>query len=155
MLSLACKQQLLRKFPDVKLSYDCLLHRKVSADLYFLIPKGPKAFLWITYYKRKCIALVLTLDAKGSIRKIEPVVLAFASKLALGTILYGTIFESNSSTCFCFEDFHWLEGRNIEDNTMSAKLEALGGLFSSLQRSRHAQITIGAPVITTDYKEII
>ena len=151
MLSLTDRQQLLRLFPDVKLSYDSVLHRKVSADLYYLIPKGPKSFLWITQYNRKNITLLLTVNHNGAIKKIVPVILAFANKLATGTILYGTLFNYKNNKCFCIEDLHWLEGRKIEDEPLHSKLNHLSYLFSLIQRSKHSQIIIGAPVMSQNY----
>lgn len=141
----------MRTFPDVKLSYDRLLHKKVSADLYFVVPKGPKAFIWITHFDHRNMALVLTLDAKGSIRKVDPVILAFSDRLAWGTILYGSLFEYNGHKCFSFEDMHWLEGMNVENETMDSKLERLVYMFKLMKRSAHAEIVIGSPVIESDY----
>lgn len=151
MLELERKRRLLRTFPDVKLSYDRLLHKKVSADLYFVVPKGPKAFIWITHFDHRNMALVLTLDAKGSIRKVDPVILAFSDRLAWGTILYGSLFEYNGHKCFSFEDMHWLEGMNVENETMDSKLERLVYMFKLMKRSAHAEIVIGSPVIESDY----
>jgi hypothetical protein len=132
MLDSESKRRLLRTFPDVKLSYDRLLHKKVSADLYFVIPKGPKAFIWITHFDRRNVALVLMLDAKGSIRKIEPVVLAFNDRLALGTVLYGSLM-------------------NVESESMDCKLERLVRVFELTKRSARAGIVLGSPVIESDY----
>ena len=53
MISSSEKKQILSRFPDVELPYDKILHKKVYADVYFLIPKGPKAFVWMTYWKGK------------------------------------------------------------------------------------------------------
>ncbi len=151
MLESESKRRLLRTFPDVKLSYDRLLHKKVSADLYFVIPKGPKAFVWITHFDHRNMALVLTLDTKGSIRKVDPVVLAFNDRLALGTILYGSLFEYDGHKCFAFEDMHWLEGTNVENETMESKLERLVRMFELMKRSARAGIVLGLPVIESSY----
>ena len=151
MLSPEDKQQLLKRFPDVKLSYDRLLHKKVSADIHFIIPKGPKAFLWITHLHQRNIALVLTLDSRGSIRQIQSIVLAFSDKLAHGTLLYGTLFDHANSRCFCFEDMHWLQGRDVEDLALSDKIRCLYSLFQLTQTSRHSQLTLGVPVMETTY----
>lgn len=119
--------------------------------MYFVIPKGPKAFVWITRFDNRNLALVLTLDAKGSIRKVDPVVLAFNDRLALGTILYGSLFEYDGHKCFSFEDMHWLEGMNVENETMESKLERLVRMFELTERSARAGIVLGSPVIESDY----
>ena len=155
MLDSESKRRLLRTFPDVKLSYDRLLHKKVSADLYFVIPKGPKAFVWITHFDNRNMALVLTLDSKGSIRKVDPVVLAFSDCLAFGTVLYGSLFEYDGHKCFSFEDMHWLEGMNVENETMESKLERLVHMFELTARSARAGIVLGSPVIESDYERAL
>ena len=153
MLGTESKYQLLRAFPDVKLSYDRLLHRKVSADLYFLIPKGPKAFVWITQFERRNMALVMTLDSKGAIRQLDPVTLAFNDNLALGTILYGSLFDYEGRKCFSVEDLHWIEGINVENESIGSKLERLVHMFKFIRRSPHAVIVLGLPIIETDYNK--
>ena len=155
MLSAESKQQLLRRFPDVKLSYDRSLHKKVSADMYFIIPKGPKAFLWITHLHHKNVALILTLGNRGSIRKIDRVVLAFNDRLSHGTLLYGTIFTHEGRNCFCFEDLHQLEGRCTEKLSLADKLTLLNTFFQFTKESRHSQTTIGVPVIEKSYKDAV
>ena len=55
MLDASEKKHILEGFPDVELSYENILHKKVYADLFIVIPKGKKSFLWITYYKDKKI----------------------------------------------------------------------------------------------------
>jgi len=123
--------------------------------MYFVIPKGPKAFVWITHFDNRNLALVLTLDAKGSIRKVDPVVLAFNDRLALGTILYGSLFEYDGHKCFSFEDMHWLEGMNVENETMESKLERLVRMFELTERSARAGVVLGSPVIESDYGRAI
>jgi len=40
-------EYILNKFPEINLSYDKILHRKVYSDLYFLIPKGKKGIFMV------------------------------------------------------------------------------------------------------------
>jgi len=71
--------------------------------------------------------------------------------LALGTILYGSLFEYDGHKCFSFEDMHWLEGMNVENETMESKLERLVRMFELTERSARAEIVLGSPVIESDY----
>ena len=64
MLTPHHKKTLIKKFPEVELSYDNILHRKVYANVYMIIPKGQKSFLWITYFENKNVAILLILDTK-------------------------------------------------------------------------------------------
>lgn len=154
MFPVSIKQSLLTRFPEVKLSYDRVLHRKVPADIYFIVPKGAKAFLWFTQYLRHNYALLLLLDSKGSIKKVESVFLAYDSTLSLGTVVYGTVFEYNNNKHFCLLDMHWIEGVNVETNTLIDKLDHFHNLFTKLPRSHHANLTVGLPVIHDNYYHI-
>ena len=71
MLTTLQKKILIQKFPEVELSYDNLLHRKVYANVYMVIPKGPKAFLWITYVEDKNVAILIILDNKDKIKTMD------------------------------------------------------------------------------------
>ena len=155
MLSSESKQQLLRRFPDVKLSYDRFLHKKVSADMYFIIPKGPKAFLWITHLHHKNVALILMLGKRGAIRQIDRVILGFNDRLSHGTLLYGTVFSHEGRSCFCFEDLHQLEGRCTEELPLEDKLLLMNTFFQLTKGSRHSQTTIGVPVIEKSYMDAV
>jgi len=79
------------------------------------------------------------------------VVLAFNDRLALGTILYGSLFEYDGHKCFSFEDMHWLEGMNVENETMNSKLERLVCMFQLMKRSARTEIVLGSPVIESSY----
>ena len=41
MFTREVKETVLKRFPKIELSYDKLLHNKVYADLFMIIPKGP------------------------------------------------------------------------------------------------------------------
>ena len=45
------KKKILKNFPNIELSYEKNLHKKVHADIYLTIPKGKKYFAWFTRYK--------------------------------------------------------------------------------------------------------
>ncbi len=66
------KKQLLNRFPSLELSYENVLHKKVSADLYMLIPKGQKSFAWFTYWKENNYCFILLLNDKNNICDIIP-----------------------------------------------------------------------------------
>ena len=63
MLTDDIRRTVLSRFPDIKLSYDKTLHNKVYADLFLIVPKGPKAFLWFTYVNNN-VAIILLLNKK-------------------------------------------------------------------------------------------
>ena len=57
-------QQILRNFPEIKLSYVKNLHKKVikPANIYIGIPKGKKFFVWFRTYKGKSHCFILEIE---------------------------------------------------------------------------------------------
>jgi len=54
------QEMLIKSFPnEIKFSYEKSTHKKVLSDLYTIIPKGRKYFVWFTHYNRKNICLFL------------------------------------------------------------------------------------------------
>ena len=68
MLTNDIRQNILKRFPKIELSYDKILHKKVYADLFMIIPKGPKAFLWFTYIEDKNVAILLLLNRESNVK---------------------------------------------------------------------------------------
>ena len=53
------KMQLFNRLPALELSYEPKLHKKVYSPLYYIIPKGPKALLWYTYWGEENVSLLI------------------------------------------------------------------------------------------------
>ena len=48
------KEKIITDFPITKLSYEKKIHKKVShTELFLIIPKGEKGFIWFRQYKGK------------------------------------------------------------------------------------------------------
>ena len=62
LLSQIEKRELIQRLPKFELSYDTILHKKVSADFYIIIPKGKKVLIWFTYFKNTNRCFMLELD---------------------------------------------------------------------------------------------
>ena len=62
LLSREEKTRLLARFPSLELSYENVLHRKVQADVYMLIPDGQKSFVWFSYWQDKNVCFVILLN---------------------------------------------------------------------------------------------
>ena len=55
-LSFDEQNDILKSFPStIKFSYEKRTHKKVLSDLYVIIPKGKKYFVWVTHRNRKNI----------------------------------------------------------------------------------------------------
>ena len=158
MLSKETQRVLLRRFPDIKLSYNKNINRKVYADYYILIPKGQKAILWFTYLHKKNCCFLLKLDYKGNIRGIEQYAMCFNTELSYGTVVYGTFIRSGMKNIFCCEDLHYYKGKHIEKKTPYEKLGVLQEFFtreiSQKTYGRHFLFPVLA-YMSTDYNTIV
>jgi len=125
------KKNFLNRFPDVELSYDNILHKKVYADLFMIIPKGQKAFLWITYYYGKNVSIIMHLNHRSNVIDLEICPMCFDNCLAYGTIIYGTLFKIGEKKCFCCEDLHMYKGMMVDRFALSKKLSLFKEMFKN------------------------
>jgi hypothetical protein len=112
------------RFPQIDLSYETDAHKKVLTNQYDLclsIPTGKKSFAWFTYRPGTAINTCYIADmkiAKFTEVQIEP----YEFKLALKTILYGTICELNGKKFFVMEDMFYYCGLPVRQMTYGDKL---------------------------------
>ena len=127
----------INKFPKIELSYETILHKKVQADLYILIPTGIKVFAWFTYYKNNNICVILHLNKYNNIIKVEETDLSYDKKLSYGTIIYGTYFIHNNMRYITCEDIFYYKGKNIYDiinnnkSTYMDRLKIIKNIFDN------------------------
>ena len=158
ILSREDKKQLLNRFPSLELSYENVLHKKVSADLYMLIPKGQKSFAWFTYWKENNYCFILLLNDKNNICDIIPYSFSFESKLSLGTVIYGTLFSNNNLTHFSCEDIFYYKGHDVSSSKFIDKLVILKEMFDNYitqEAFRADSLVLGLPIIKTNYDKAI
>ena len=178
MLTLDDKKQLLNNFPYVELSYEKdITHKKVQMQsstkqsstkqnsINMLIPKGPKAFIWFTYWNTKpvCITLPLMPNKKGiNVHNIQLRYASFSKDLSLCTIMYGTFLNEKNKLCFSCEDIFYYKGIPVFLNLDQRIL-----LICSLFRNREINslnalsidtliietLIIGLPIITSTFEE--
>ena len=175
-------EQLLKRFPKIELSYDKVLHNKVYNDdncnAYMLIPKGMKVYVWFTYLEDKNVCLVLSYDKeKKVLNQVYNYHCIFSSECALGTIMYGTLFDYNGIKHFTCEDIFYYKGINLNENNnnigtnftlfkkiniqktfFEKKLEILKHIFKNKHISQDytknkKSIIIGIPVICNTLEE--
>ena len=152
----------INKFPKIELSYETILHKKVQADLYILIPTGIKVFAWFTYYKNRNLCVILHLNKHNNIINVEETVLSYDKKLSYGTIIYGTYFVHNNMRYITCEDIYYYKGKNVYDiinNDKSAyidRLKIMKNIFDNELRqiAYNNKFTIlGLPFFTNSLKE--
>ena len=152
-------KQILKFFPKIKLSYEKILDKKVYirdyAQVYMLIPKGLKAFIWFTNDGEQNLAYLLKMDLRGKITDFEKLTLMFDDDLALGTILFGTIFHINGRRFFACENIFYYKGENIYFFDLKNKLTYLTEFFCDKYRQvtlSNGMITIGMGILKSTFE---
>jgi len=128
MLSQEEKQNILEEFPQIKLSYETITHKKVyKYNLLLAVPDGNKCFAWFTSYKDNMSCFILELDSKNrkQIRNIKIVNSCFSSSLCYGTIFYGTLFYHMNSPFFSIEDIFMYKGKNVYNLDINDKVSKI------------------------------
>ena len=151
-------KQILKFFPKIKLSYEKILDKKVYvqnyAQVYMLIPKGHKSYIWFTNDGEQNVAYLLKTDLRGNIIDFEKLTLMFEDDLALGTILYGTIFTVNKRRFFACENILYYKGENIVSLEFKNKLKYLTELFEVKYRQvalLNDMITMGMCILKSNF----
>ena len=92
------QQEIFSRFPNIKLSYEHITHKKVHTFNYMIaMPSGIKAFAWFSVYKDKRVCYILE---KQHIYIVN-VMASSQLNYGIGTIFYGTVL---TSTSFCIEE---------------------------------------------------
>lgn len=154
ILTESLKHQLMKRFPKVELSYDNILHKKIHAEYFVIIPRGPKAFMWLTYIGNKNVCVVLSLNHKGNVKAVDVYPMVFNKILSRGTVFYGTLFRTDMQLYFTFENIFYLKGHNVSKCGYTDKLKIYGDLFQyELSQKTYTKNSIipGLPIICRSY----
>jgi hypothetical protein len=154
MLSNADKSYLVDKLPDIELSYDKMLHKKVYADLYSIIPKGKKSLIWFTYFNDKNICLILELDNSNNINNMYIIPFCFDRELSYNTILYGTMKNINSTIFFTCENILFYKNKNLKHENYKTKINLMKDLFKNIKNTTYFNnnnLIISLPIIKNNY----
>ena len=160
MLTQDEKKIILNSFPNIKLSYENIIHKKVSnSDLIILIPDGIKCFAWFTTFNEQsvCILLELENNNKKQIKNIKIITTCFSTSLCYGTIIYGTIFSKMNNTFFSVEDIFFYKGNDISSENWKNKFNKLFVMFNNDIKQiayNNNFIVFGLPIIVKTNDEI-
>jgi hypothetical protein len=125
------KQTILLGFPNIKLSYENIVHKKVyNANINVAIPKGAKNFAWFTSFNGNNICFIMELTNNNQIKDIKITNACFSSQLSYGTILYGTIINQYNNNFFSVEDIYYYKGKKVNMDTWGNKLVLMKELLS-------------------------
>ena len=110
------QQEIFSRFPNIKLSYEHITHKKVHTFNYMIaMPSGIKAFAWFSVYKDKRVCYILE---KQHIYIVN-VMASSQLNYGIGTIFYGTVL---TSTSFCIEEIYYYKGKQIKNHSFIDKL---------------------------------
>lgn len=161
MISPEEKQDIVNDFPNIKLSYETVTHKKVSSstDLLIATPKGKKCFVWFTMFREKPTCLCIELDNRKKLTtNIKPLNACFSNAICYGTIFYGTLFYSMKNAFFTIEDVFLLKGTNISDYNYKAKFATICRIFDSGDIKQIAYnshfVVFGLPIMAKSYDEL-
>ena len=158
MLSEQEKEQILSELPNIKLSYENIIHKKVYSNFVLAIPEGKKCFAWFTNSKNGNICYILELKENKQVYDIKIVNCCFNSCLSYGTIFYGTVFNYSGNNFFSIEDVFFYKGVNVSTYIWIKKLE----LFDQIMNIDIKQVAynrsfmvFGLPLINTNFDELV
>ena len=132
MLTQSEKETILCEFPNIKLSYENIVYKKVyNSDYIVAIPEGKKCFAWFTSLNNKMICLLMELTNNKQIMDIKIENVCFSDELAYGTILYGTFFYHLNNNFFCIEDMFSYKGSFLDRMNMGDKLGKINHMLKN------------------------
>ena len=150
---------LLKSFPNVELSYETMVHKKVYNSNYILaIPEGQKCFAWFTTYKSQNVCILLEVSENKRISRINIVSACFHQELSYGTIFYGTVFNCKSKRYFSSEDIYYYKGINVGKTSFKDKLTLFKTIFTSEVKQLayyENNIIFGLPIIANSCDDIL
>ena len=152
------KKFLLNRLPPFELSYEPKIHKKVYSSVYYVIPKGPKALVWYTYWKDQHVCLIVRINERGNYSDVQVFPSSFSDDIALGTIIYGTYFLHYNKHYFTCEQLHYYKGLHVGEKSYTERLNILLEMFEThVEQScyTHNSLVVGIPVITDTYEKAL
>ena len=138
-LSQAQTAHILKRLPEFELSYETISHKKASAfyNICIAIPTGKKVFIWFTFHQDADVCYLFDLNKDKQINNATQIPATFDKKLALGTLLYGTILlnETTGNQSFLIEDIFYYKGIPLKKSNMLEKLGFLEQFMQSVTKS--------------------
>ena len=158
MLSEEEKQTIISQFPNIKLSYENIIHNKVCSDFILAIPEGIRCFAWFTNNNNSNICYILELGENKQITDIRIVNCCFNNELSYGTIFHGTLFNYLNNNFFSIEDIFFYKGKNISNYTWLKKLELLKQVMNNDIKQiayNNSFLVFGLPLMKNNFDELV
>ena len=156
MLTQEEKLDILSEFPNVKLCYEKIIHKKVyDFDLLLAIPDGKKCFAWFTSYKNNMICILIELDNrnKKEFKNIKIINCCFSSSLCYGTLFFGTLFYHMNNQFFSIEDICLYKGKDMINFDFKYKINQISYILKNEIKQisyNNTFVVFGLPVISNN-----
>lgn len=158
------KEDQLNVFPNIKLSYEKIIHNKVyPLKQHFLlaIPHGQTCVAWFTLYKEKPVCFIIRFNEENQnrIQSIYSMNACFSVTLCYGsgTILHGTLFDYKNHPYFSMEDIYYYKGSNVYNQDFQARTTFLRSIIKTeIQQIAYSRnfLIFGLPIQSTTYSEL-
>jgi hypothetical protein len=146
---------LLKDFPNLKLSYENIIHKKVyNADINLAIPNGPKYFVWFTLVDNLNKCIFINCHNNHIIIKNT----CFNHELSYGTILYGTLLTINNREYFTIEDIFLYKTIQVSNLSWGEKFERINYMLSNDLKPikfNKSFITFTVPLMSSNLNDLI
>jgi hypothetical protein len=150
---------IMKGFPNIKLSYENIVHKKVyDSDFMMAIPEGKKYFAWFSVHRNQNVCYLLEIESNKGISSIKIASACFNDELCygIGTIFYGTIFMNNNTKVFSIQDIFYYKGKQISSTT--EKMQIYEYLFimdiKQVVYSSHF-VLFGLPLMSNNFSNLM
>ena len=158
MLTQSDKDNLVRDFPNTKLSYENIVYKKVyKPDYIVAVPEGTRCFAWFTVLNEKMVCLMMELTPTNQMSDIKLAPTCFSNDLAYGTILYGTVVTKSQSRFFYIEDIFSYKGNTLDRTNWGEKLVTIRDMLKRDLRQvtyNNAFVVFGLPLMCRTNEEL-
>jgi len=158
MLTQSDTDNLVRDFPNIKLSYENIVYKKVyKPDYIVAAPEGTRCFAWFTALNEKMVCLLMELTPTNQISDVKLAPTCFSNELAYGTILYGTVVTKSQSRFFYIEDIFRYKGSTMDRICWGEKLATIRDMLKKDLRQvlyNNAFVAFGLPLMCKTNEEL-
>lgn len=149
---------LMRRFPEIELSYETIPHKKVSPNynVCVAIPVGMKCYAWFTFDIADPVCFIVEINKNHKVANIFSIPCNLSSTSLrnspiLGTVLYGTYIENKCA--FVIEDVYQFKGVPMKNLFFGERLGFIERMYKKKDIPSDFQIGIYLPSIWGVYKD--
>jgi hypothetical protein len=145
-------------FPQIKLSYDHIIHKKVyNYNCVLAIPCGVKCIAWFTIKDNMNVCNIMELS-NNEVVNTTIYKCCFNSELSFGTIFYGTLVKTHGSSFCTIENIFYYKGKSILHYTWGEKLRLFTQMFKydiTQVAYNNRFIIFSIPLIKASFNELL